>query len=109
MEDLLAMKDTARSADLQRKHRGPVRTDLTMDKVNDLPPAQAKNCQGCELWLRAQKAKQQKRFERQRDRTPAPLKGNPMAGWHRYMSGRRAQEVREMSLAEYKNWPGRDE
>ena len=109
MEDLLAMKDTARSADLQRKHRGPVRTDLAMDKVNDLPSAPAKNCQGCDLWLMAQKAKQQKRFERQRDRTPPSLKGNPMAGWHRYMSGRRAQEVREMSLSEYKNWPGRDE
>ena len=64
MEDLLAMNDTARSADLQRKHRGPVRTDLAMNKVNDLPPAPDKNCQGCELWLMAQKAKQQKRFER---------------------------------------------
>ena len=83
MEDLLAMKDTARSADLQWKHRGPVRTDLAMDKVNDLRSAQAKNCKGCDLWLMAQKAKQQKRFERQRDRTPASLKGNPMEGWHR--------------------------
>ena len=65
--------------------------------------------QECELWLRLQKAQQQNRYERQSRSAPASQKDNPWAGWQRYMSGRRAQEVREMSVEEYKNWPGRDE
>ena len=80
-----------------------------MDKTScDVSRSQGP-CQECELWLALQKAKQQKEFERARDRTAPALKGNPWAGWHRYMSGRRAQEVREMSVEEYKLWPGRDE
>jgi len=35
VEDLLAMKDTARRADHQRKHRGPVRAGFVM-KNEDL-------------------------------------------------------------------------
>ena len=35
MEDLLAMNDTARRADHQRKHRGPVRAGFSMSQYRD--------------------------------------------------------------------------
>jgi len=43
MEDLLAMKDTARSADLQRKLRGPDWTNLGMEKVHRTVLVEAEN------------------------------------------------------------------
>ena len=104
MEDLLAMKDSARSADFQRKHRGPVRTDLAMDNTSQIPSEEIKNCYECDLWWWVQKLKDQLHLERVSQRPV--IKGDFNSNWSHYMSTNLAHQISKMSIARYKEFAG---
>ena len=104
MEDLLAMKDTARSADLQRMHRGPDRNDLAMNKPSEVPTRAIKNCYECDLWWWVQKNKNQLHLE-QVSKRPV-IKGDFNSNWSHYMSTNIAHQISQMSIARYKEFAG---
>ena len=102
MEDQLAMKYTARSADLRRQLRGPVRTKLAMKKAK-LPLREIDRCcLECDLWwffeLQADIARHLKASKR------PIIEGDYQSNFGRYMHRRLAHDISQMSPARYREW-----
>ena len=101
-EDLLAMKGTARSADHQRKHRGPDWTVRAMGKTINPSWLVARNCQNCDLWWWVQKSKHQWRLDKISEQPV--IEGDFRSNWSRHMSRRIAVQISQMAIADYKEW-----